>query len=130
MIHASNSVIKSSSSLPVLDAAPTVNTMDEIPVSALVPVSKLVAKHMSPIPSTIYRLFQSIIAVRTATHALFQQTVAKKPDPEIERSNASHRHFIDALTEAFKALGGEVWALRQKSETDDLDEEERDKSFS
>jgi hypothetical protein len=116
MIDTSNSIIKSSSSKPILESsssAPTlnptpasVNMTGEIPVSAFVPLSNLIAKHINPIPSIIYRLFQSVIDARTATHALFQQIVATKPDPEVEKSNASHRRFIDALTEAFKTLGG------------------------
>lgn len=127
MIHASNSIIKSSSSLPISDAAPiTVNTTGQITASALVPLSKLIAKHISPIPSTIYRLFQSVIEARTATHTLFQQIVAKKPDPEIERSNVSHKRFIDTLTEAFEVLGGKAWASKQKSETVISDEEDVD----
>lgn len=124
MIHASNRIIKSSLSLPISDAAP--NATGEITVSALVPLSKTIAQYISPIPSTIYRLFQLVIAARTGTHTLFQQIVAKRPDPEIERSNISHKRFIDALTEAFEVLGGEIWASKQKSETDSLDEEDVD----
>jgi hypothetical protein len=30
----------------------------------------------------------------------------EKPDPDIERSNATHKHFINALTEAYNALSG------------------------
>jgi hypothetical protein len=127
MIHASNSIIESSSPLPIPDAVPTtVNTTGEITVSTLVLISKLIAKHINPIPSTIYRLFQSVIAARTATHTLFQQIVAEKPDPETERSNVSHKRFIDALTEAFEALGGEAWASKQKSEAETPDEEDVD----
>jgi hypothetical protein len=44
--------------------------------------------------------------------------VSNKPDPEIERSNASHRRFIDVLTEAFAVLGGEDWVIRQKNTTE------------
>ena len=136
MINTSNSIIKSSSSKLILESsssAPTlnptpasVNMTGEIPVSAFVPLSNLIAKHINPIPSIIYRLFQSVIDARTATHALFQQIVATKPDPEVEKSNASHRCFIDALTEAFKTLGGEEWASRSKSETSNPDEEDID----
>lgn len=136
MIHTSNSIIKSSSSQPIPESSssapipnPTpagVNTTGEIPVSAFVPLSNLIAKHINPIPSIIYRLFQSVIEARTATHALFQQIVATKPDPEIEKSNVSHKCFIDALTEAFKALGGEEWASTSKSETSNPDEEDLD----
>lgn len=136
MIHTSNSIIKSSSSQPIPESSSSapipnstpvsVNTTGEIPVSAFVPLSNLIAKHINPIPSIIYRLFQSIIDARTATHALFQQIVATKPDPEIEKSNVSHRCFIDALTEAFKALGGEEWASASKSKTSNPDEEDLD----
>jgi hypothetical protein len=134
MIHTSNGIIKSSSSQPIpesssLAPAPNlipgaVNTTGEIPVSAFVPLSKLIAKHINPIPSIIYRLFQSVIDTRTATHALFQQIIAIKPDPEIERSNVSHRYFIDALTGAFEALGGEEWAATPKSETSNPNEDD------
>jgi hypothetical protein len=127
LIRASNHIIKSSPSLPISDAAPAkANTTGEITVSALVPLSKLVAKNISPIPSTIYRLFQSVIAKRTASLTLFQQIVAKNSDPEIQRSNVSHKIFIEALTEAFEALGGEVWTSKQKSGTDNPDEEDAD----
>jgi hypothetical protein len=30
----------------------------------------------------------------------------EKPGPDIERSNATHKHFINALTEAYNALSG------------------------
>lgn len=43
-------------------------------------------------------------------YAAFQQMVNDTPDSEIERSNVTHKHFIEALTEAFEALGGENWA--------------------
>jgi hypothetical protein len=125
MIHTSNSIIESSSPIP--DAAPTtVNTTGKITVSALVPLSKLIAKRTNPIPSIIYRLFQSVIAARAATHTLFQQIVAKKPDPEIEKSNVSHKRFIDALTEAFNVLGGEGWVERQKDERNNIDDDNVD----
>lgn len=92
-------------------------------MSTLVSISKLIAKHINPIPSTIYTLFQSVIAARTAFHSLFEQSVSNQPDPEIERSNVSHKRFIDALTEAFIELGGETWASTQKSEATKPDEE-------
>jgi hypothetical protein len=127
MIHASNTILKSSASLPATasDATlKTVNTTGQITVSALVPMSKLIAEHINPIPSTIYRILQSVIDARKATYAVFQQIVTKKPDPEIERSNASHKHFIDSLTEAFEALGGKVWVSKQNSANETPDEED------
>ncbi|KAK4442597.1 hypothetical protein QBC34DRAFT_225015 [Podospora aff. communis PSN243] len=59
-------------------------------------------------PSTILRLFRSVIGARAATHAAFQMMVAKNPDPQVAKSNASHKLFIDALNAAFTALGGEA----------------------
>jgi hypothetical protein len=130
MIHTSNSIIKSSSSAPTSNyASASVNMTGEISVSAFVPLSNLIVKHINPIPSIIYRLFQSVIDARTATHALFQQIVATKPDPEIEKSNISHRRFIDALTEAFKTLGGEEWASKSTSETSNPNEEDIDEAL-
>ncbi|KAL3418228.1 hypothetical protein PVAG01_09943 [Phlyctema vagabunda] len=130
MIHASNSIIKSSHAIPTTGIAPTVNTTGQIKVSAFVPISELIAKHISPIPSTIFRLFQSVIEARTATHAVFQQIVTEKPVAEIERSNISHKCFIDSLTQAFQILGGgrgrETRTLKQKSETENLTEENID----
>jgi hypothetical protein len=129
MIHASNSIIKSSVSVKAQGENASfmgVNTTGQLTVSALVPVSKLIAEHVNPIPSTIYRLFQSVIDARKATHAVFEQIVSKKPDPEIEKSNISHKHFIDSLTEAFETLGGKVWASKLKSENERPDEEDRE----
>lgn len=48
--------------------------------------------------------------------------VTKRPDAEMERSNASHKHFIDALSKAFKALGGESWKTRQTAENEKSDD--------
>ncbi|KUJ19339.1 uncharacterized protein LY89DRAFT_731741 [Mollisia scopiformis] len=123
MIHASNSIIKSSIPSPAagIDGAPTtVNTTGQITVASMVPMASLVAKYIKPIPSTIYRLFESVIAARKASHAIFQQIAAQKPDPEIEKSNMSHRIFIDALTKAFAALGGNSWRSEKMAETTHL----------
>lgn len=122
IIHASNSIIKSFPS-----HAPAVeDTTGELRLSTLISLSALIAKHISPIPTTIYRLLQSIISSREGTHALFQRIVANNPDPDIEKSNISHKYWIDGLTEAFKALGGEVWVSRQKGQTEGADEEDED----
>jgi len=127
MIHASNSIIKSAQ--PNAEPAiPAINTTGQLTVSALVSISKLIANHVNPIPSTICRLFQSVIAARSAAHSLFQQIVTKKPDPAIERSNLSHRKFIDALIEAFEALGGREWESESKAQKS-VQEDEDDAIF-
>ncbi|OBT60983.1 hypothetical protein VE03_09640 [Pseudogymnoascus sp. 23342-1-I1] len=123
MVHASNSIIKSSA-VSIPDA--TLNTTGAIKISAIVPTSKLIAKHINPVPSNIYRLFQSVISVRTATLSLYRQIVSKKPDPEIEKSNDTHKHFIDTLTEAFESLGGNLWASQQNPESAPSNGEDED----
>ena len=70
--HTSNRIIKSFPS----DAPTAANTTGEVSLSTLISLSGLIAKHINPIPTTIYRLFQSIIAAREQTYAVFQQIVA------------------------------------------------------
>ena len=95
-------------------------------ISQIVSMSKLIAQHIDQVPSLIYRLFNSVIDARSAIHAVFQQMAASNPDPEIEKSNASHQYFIHALTEAFDILGGQTWLANgsQKPEDgqDDIEE--------
>lgn len=113
IIKSSNAIIRSSAGLGLDEDAPkSVNTTGEITVSSLVSLSKLIAKHINAVPPAIYRLFRSVIDARTASFAVFQQMVVENPDPETEKSNASHKRFIDALTEAFEALGGQTWNQR------------------
>lgn len=125
MIHASNSIVKSLPTPPAptsVTPAVTANTTGQIHASDLVPIANLIATHINPIPSTIYRLFQSVIVARTTTHAVFQQIAARKPDPEIEKGNVNHKHFIDTLTEAFEALGGKTWLDNAQTEGHDEDD--------
>jgi hypothetical protein len=65
-----------------------------------------------------------VIKARTGFHTIFQQAAAQNPDPELERQNFSHKHFIDALVEAFTALGGDGWASKQETSNGGLDEKE------
>lgn len=114
IVQTSNSIIKSLTTsngpLDGIDGAPMLPlTSAEITVAGLVSLSKFVAKHIDSVPSTILTLFQSVIDARTAAHDAFQQMSAKTPDPDVEKSNASHKRFIDALKESFDALGGRNW---------------------
>ncbi|KAI6908296.1 hypothetical protein KC318_g3620 [Hortaea werneckii] len=72
-------------------------------------MARLIAKHLNPIPSAIFKLFKAVIKARSITASAFERIVSEKPDPEIERANATHKYFFDALTEAFNALGGKSW---------------------
>lgn len=88
-------------------------------VSQIVSMSNLIAHHIEKVQPLIYRLFRSVISARSAIHAEFLQIVASNPDPEIEKSNASHKHFIDALTEAFEVLGGQTWLANEFQQPND-----------
>src|SRR5690348_16523370 len=46
-------------------------------------------------------------------YSSFEQLVSVQPDPEMERSNATHKHFIEALRQTFNVLGGDVWLSKQ-----------------
>jgi hypothetical protein len=105
VINTSNGIIQSGTDSK--EHAPlTINTTGQSTVAEIVGMSKLIARNLKPIPSAIFKLFQAVIQARTTVHAAFQQIVNEKPDQGIEKSNATHKHFIDALTEAFEALGG------------------------
>ncbi|CAG9988105.1 unnamed protein product [Clonostachys byssicola] len=123
MIHASNHILRGLEK-PEHDSL-SLNTTGQTTVSGLVAMSKLIAAHVIPVPSIIQRLLKSIIDARSQVHSLFEKLAGDDPDPELARSNASHKHFIDALKEAFDALGGSTWTSSQSGTPDeeaDLDE--------
>lgn len=78
-------------------------------------MAKLIASSVSgsTVPEAVYRLFRSVIDKRTVIWEAFRSMAAAKPDPDIEKSNLSHKFFIDALQEAFEALGGKQWVSSQ-----------------
>lgn len=91
-----------------------INVTGEVIVSDLVPLSELIAKYCANAPSTIYRLFQSVIELRSIYYAQFQQLATARPSEELEKSNATHKFFIDTLTGAFEALGGKKWLSKER----------------
>jgi hypothetical protein len=105
VINTSNGIIQSERNTEE-DAAITINTTGQSTVAEIVSMSRLIARNLESVPRAIFDLFQAVIKARSTMYAAFQQIVNEKPDPGIERSNATHKHFIDALTEAFDALGG------------------------
>lgn len=67
LMHASNSIIQSLSNDTEPDNKPStlsLNNTGKIKVSQFVPISTLIAANINPIPSTIYRLFHSVIEAR------------------------------------------------------------------
>lgn len=112
MIHASNAVIKS---LPAMkdECSVALNTSGQTTVAGLEAMAELIGRHIRPVPDAIFHLFRSVIDARSAHYAEFQQLTAAKPDADVEKSNATHKFFIDALARAFKALGGDDWVSSQ-----------------
>ncbi|KAL6401145.1 hypothetical protein AUP68_16871 [Ilyonectria robusta] len=108
LIDTSNRLIKSSAAEK--DETPQgLNTSGQVTVSGILSISELIAQYSEPVPSFIYRLFLSIISARSTVYNAFQQLLGSKSDPEVQRNNASHKHFIDTLMKAFNILGGETW---------------------
>ncbi|KAJ5710979.1 hypothetical protein N7488_005135 [Penicillium malachiteum] len=79
---------------------------------------------MKAIPTTIFRLFGSIIDARTKTHNFYLQSTASNSDPEVQKSNKSHRIWIHGLTEGFHILGGESWKKEKGHASDAPDQDE------
>ncbi|CAO2658337.1 Nn.00g060600.m01.CDS01 [Neocucurbitaria sp. VM-36] len=122
VINTSNGIILSGKNVEEYTPV-TINTTGWSTVAEIVSMSRLIARNLKPIPSAIFKLFQAVIKARSTVHAVFQQIVNENPDPDIERSNATHKHFIDALTEAFEALGG---TSRDSSNVSPFSEEAED----
>ncbi|CAG8273987.1 unnamed protein product [Penicillium salamii] len=111
------------------EASTAINTTGVVSLATLQSLSALIAKHLSPIPTTIFRLFESIIDARKETHDFFLKITAATKDPEVQKSNDSHKHWINGLTEAFHALGGNIWKAEKSSRSDVLDEDEDEVIF-
>jgi hypothetical protein len=118
IIHTSNGIIMDRKAKDE-DLAVSINTTGQCTVVEIVTMSRLIAKHFDPVPLTILRLLQGIIRVRSKIYDVFQQIVSEVPDPDIERSNATHKHFIDTLTEALEALSGPPQNSRDFSSDDE-----------
>jgi hypothetical protein len=121
-------IIQTSRTIP---SAPVSNNSSEITVSTLLALSRIIAERIKPVPTTIYKLFQSVIAARSNAYAFYQQIVIENPSPEIEESNARHKAFLDALIGAFEALGGEEWvkSRAEAQETGRQKEEEEEEAI-
>jgi hypothetical protein len=117
--HTSAHIIKQHPS----ESPAVANTTGVVSLAALQSLSGLIAKHLDQIPTTIFRLFESIIDARKATHNLFLKITGSNPDPDIQNSNESHKYWINGLTEAFNTLGGETWQSEKRGESDAPDED-------
>ncbi|KAK4210691.1 hypothetical protein QBC37DRAFT_447678 [Rhypophila decipiens] len=116
IVQTSNKIIRSSPTNASVDA--TIHekaASGQVTVAGLVALAKLIGGHIDKTPAVILSLFRSVIDARAATHATFQQLAAQTSDPDIMKSNESHKLFIDALQLAFDALGGDA-ALKAATE--------------
>lgn len=93
-------------------------TTGVVSLATLKSLSGLIAKYSDQIPNTIFCLFESIINARYATHNFFLSLSASNPDPSVQKSNESHKCWINGLTEAFNTLGGEAWQSKRKNKSD------------
>ncbi|KAL7936515.1 hypothetical protein V8C35DRAFT_277939 [Trichoderma chlorosporum] len=117
IIHAFNSIVAAE---PGSDEHQNrQNVTGQATVRELIAMAKTIAQHATLVPGAIYRKLQSVTSARMTVHQAFQQIAAfdKKPDPELEECNASHKFFIDALQEVFEVLGGSDWLKKQQAKT-------------
>lgn len=126
VIRTSNQVISSKSHDH--DPPLKMNTSGQTTVSGLLSMAKLIAESISGslVPAAVYRLFQAVIKARTTTWQAFQQIESKRPDPDIEKSNETHKFFIDALQKAFEVLGGKQWESSQDGQRPDTGHDAED----
>ncbi|PTB69505.1 hypothetical protein BBK36DRAFT_1187349 [Trichoderma citrinoviride] len=125
LIQTSNNLIQS---LDTHDCPLQVNLTGQAPVSDLVSMAKLIAKHHIDIPSKTLALFHSVIELRTICYSQFQELASMCPSEELLESNSKHKYFIDILTEAFHILGGEAWLAEQEEKPANEGEETADGS--
>jgi hypothetical protein len=121
IIHTSDHIIKNFPS----EAPDAANTTKTVSLARLKSLSAVIAKHIDPIPTDIFRLFKSLIDARKETHDFFLRVNGSDLDPNIRRSNESHEHWINGLIDAFNALGGETWQLQSKFDSDAPNEGDR-----
>ncbi|KAL7909029.1 hypothetical protein GGI35DRAFT_493835 [Trichoderma velutinum] len=120
-IHAFNAILQSSAAAEpgAVEHLSHQNVTGQVTVRELVAMARTISKHAIRVPSAIYRKLQSVTHARTVVYQAFQQLAASNPtpDPEMEKSNASHKYFIDALHEVFEVLGGPTWEQEQQSDS-------------
>lgn len=108
-----------------LESAGLVSADGGITLSALLSCSELIAKYVSPIPSTIFRIFASVIKARKERHEAFVRLAENNPAPEVLKSNTTHKIWLEGLSEAFRLLGGHTWQENTKLPSDIPDEDKQ-----
>lgn len=84
---------------------PAPNTTGQVRPAEIVSLAHLIAKHRA-VPPAISNLLGRIIELRTETADEFARDLQSNPDDDqLRKGNEAHRHFIDVLRMAHKALG-------------------------
>ncbi|KAL3291170.1 hypothetical protein RB213_014407 [Colletotrichum asianum] len=112
VINTSNSIVKryptSQDEVP-WSVRVDVNTSGQTTVAELVEMGQLIARHMRKVPQGIVHLLRS-----------FQKFASAYPDADLVKSNSSHKHFIDALTDILKEFSGTIQPDSEATESFDV----------
>ncbi|THX60948.1 hypothetical protein D6D06_00872 [Aureobasidium pullulans] len=121
--QASNTVIECLPNTQEDDSAAAINTTGQVTCRELVIMARRVASNLcEEVPSTIFRLFRSVIKARSKAFDMYQELAATEADAGMEASNITHKHFIDRLDEAFAILGGEAWMAKQRASDEEVED--------
>ncbi|KAH0438420.1 hypothetical protein CcaCcLH18_03407 [Colletotrichum camelliae] len=69
-----------------------------VTISAILAMASRIAHFQQATPSIIFRLLKSVIRIRTSFYEQYRSFQTSQQDPDLERSNASHKAIIDALS--------------------------------
>ncbi|KAK4663563.1 hypothetical protein QC763_609510 [Podospora pseudopauciseta] len=105
MIQTSNNIIKAHKAEIAELQSHELNKRGQIRVDGIVPLCGLIAKHVTNVSPSIYRLFQSIIDARTASYSRSQRVAIQIQDKNVEECNSTYKFFIDTLVAVLEALG-------------------------
>ncbi|KAK4671875.1 hypothetical protein QC764_609510 [Podospora pseudoanserina] len=105
MIQTSNNIIKARKAEIAELQSHELNKRGQIRVDGIVPLCGLIAKHVTNVSPSIYRLFQSIIDARTASYSRSQRVAIQIQDKNVEECNSTYKFFIGTLVAVLEALG-------------------------
>lgn len=119
IINTSNALLGTGrAKLPTSDAddLPSMNTTGRTTVQQMVKMCRLIGNNVpllaaGRVPGFVFALFQSVLAARRHANSIYERVKALgSRNPNLERYNKGHRHFIESLQASFDTLGGQAWA--------------------
>lgn len=78
-----------------LESSGLISADGGITLSTLLSCSELIAKYLNTIPSTIVRIFASVIKARKETREVFVRLAENNPTPKLFRRNSTHKKWIE-----------------------------------